>query len=110
MIANRLERLPTLATVVVAVLVVAACAMQLRGDEDQTSPAASVAPGSDPAAERLKQCRAVTYEQKEALLECRKIWAEKRRQFLEQNREIEPDARRDRLLPSAAPLPEPERK
>ena len=36
-----LERLPTVAAVVLVVLVVAACAIRLRGDEDQTMSAAS---------------------------------------------------------------------
>jgi len=33
---------------------------------------------------KLAECRSVTYEQKDALSECRKAWAEKRRQFLGQ--------------------------
>src|SRR5438045_4713739 len=32
----------------------------------------------------LAECRSVTYEQREALSECRKAWDEKRRQFLGQ--------------------------
>jgi hypothetical protein len=33
---------------------------------------------------KLAECRFVTYEQKDAFSECRKVWAEKRRQFLGQ--------------------------
>ena len=39
---------------------------------------------ADPLAAKLAECRSVTYEQKDALTECRKAWAEKRRQFLGQ--------------------------
>ena len=48
----------------------------------------SLEPGStssDPLAAKLAECRSVTYEQKDALTECRKAWAEKRRQFLGQD-------------------------
>src|SRR5262249_3505009 len=79
-----IERIPALAAVMLAVLVVAACAIRLRGDEAQTSTPASDHVTSDPLATKLTECRSVTYEQKEALSECRKAWAEKRRQFLGQ--------------------------
>lgn len=79
-----LEQLPTLAAVLLVVLVVAACAIRLRGDEGQTSATASVDVNYDPLATKLAGCRSVTYEQKDALSECRKAWAEKRRQFLGQ--------------------------
>jgi conjugative transfer region protein TrbK len=67
---------------VLLVLVVAACAIRLRGDEEQTNAAASADMTSDPLAKKLGECRSVTYEQKDALSECRKAWAEKRREFL----------------------------
>jgi conjugative transfer region protein TrbK len=79
-----LERLPTATAMVLVVLVVAACAIRLRGDEDQTSSPASADRAADPLATKLAECRSVTYEQKDALSECRKAWAEKRRQFLGQ--------------------------
>jgi conjugative transfer region protein TrbK len=75
-----IERLPTLAAVVLVVLVVAACAIRLRSDEGH--PSAYVT--SNPVATKLAECRSVAYEQKDALSECRKVWAEKRRQFLGQ--------------------------
>jgi conjugative transfer region protein TrbK len=106
MIANKIERLPAAAGVICVVLVVAACAMQLRGDEDQTSSVASAAPASDLMAAKLEHCRAVTYEQKEALLACQKIWAEKRRKFLRWNSESVPDP--SRSPPSVARTPAPE--
>ena len=84
MITKELERLPYAAAMVLVVLVVAACAIRLRGDEPQTNSAASADGASDPLATKLAECRSVTYEQKDALSECRKAWAEKRRQFLRQ--------------------------
>jgi conjugative transfer region protein TrbK len=79
-----LDRLPTVAAVALVVLVVAACAIQLRDDESQTPSAASADQASDALTAKLAGCRSVTYEQKDALSECRKAWAEKRRQFLGQ--------------------------
>jgi conjugative transfer region protein TrbK len=86
-----LERLPILTAVVLVVLVVAACAIRLRDDEAQTNTAASDV-ASDPSAAKLTECRSVTYEQKDALSECRKAWAEKRRQFLGQKTPPLPDS------------------
>lgn len=81
---NKLERLPTMAAMMLVVLIVAACAIRLRGDEDQSASATSADHASDTLATKLADCRSVTYEQKDALSECRKAWAEKRRQFLGQ--------------------------
>jgi conjugative transfer region protein TrbK len=78
------ERIPALVAVVLVVLVVAACAIRLRSDEGQTNTTRSSDGTSDPLATKLAECRSVTYEQKDALPECRKAWAEKRRQFLGQ--------------------------
>ena len=79
-----LDRLPLMAAMVLVVLTVAACAIRLRDDGNQTAPATSSDQASDPLATRLTECRSVTSEQKEALSECRKAWAEKRRRFLGQ--------------------------
>jgi len=79
-----LERLPSVAAVMLVVLVVAACAIRLRGDEDQINSSAVVDQAADPLVTKLAECRSVTYAQKDALSECRKAWAEKRRQFLGQ--------------------------
>jgi conjugative transfer region protein TrbK len=79
------ERLPIVAAALLVVVVVAACAIRLRDDE---SPSASSPPTDqsiDPLATKLAACRSVTYEQKDALSECRKAWAEQRRQFLGRN-------------------------
>jgi conjugative transfer region protein TrbK len=82
--AKALEHIPRLAAVVLVVLVVAACAIRLRGDEEQPAMPAAAEITPDPLAAKLAECRSVTYEQKDALSECRKAWAEKRRQFLGQ--------------------------
>ena len=77
-----LDRLPIMAAMVLVVLIVAACAIRLRDDENQNTSATSFDQASDPLTTKLAECRSVTYEQKDALSECRKAWAEKRRQFL----------------------------
>jgi conjugative transfer region protein TrbK len=77
----KLDRLPMAAAMLLVVFIVAACAIRLRDDESQT-PSAAEAP--DPLATKLAECRPVTYEQKNAVSECRKAWAEKRRHFLGQ--------------------------
>ena len=79
-----LDRLPTIAAVVLVVLVIAACTIHLRGDDNQAPSATSMDQAADPLAAKLEQCRSVTSEQREALAECGKVWAEKRRQFLGQ--------------------------
>ena len=78
----RIDRLPTIAAMVLIVLTVAACAIRLRDDGNQTASATSSDQASDPLITKLAECRSVTSEQKEALSECRKAWVEKRRQFL----------------------------
>ena len=90
---TKLDRLPMAAAMLLVVLVVAACAIRLRDDESQTSSAASAAEASDPLTAKLAECRSVTYEQKDALSECRKAWAEKRRQFLGQKTPAPSDSR-----------------
>lgn len=78
----RFARVPVAAAAGLAVLLVAACAIRLRIDESATQSSVSLASKPDVTAAKLEQCRTVTYEQKDALLECQKIWAEQRSQFL----------------------------
>lgn len=102
MITSRRERLPTVAAALIAVLVVAACAIHLRGDESDTESPGSRAPNSDPMAAKLERCRTVSAEQRDALLECQEIWAEKRRQFFGQSRSsMRPEAK----ARSSSPVP-----
>jgi conjugative transfer region protein TrbK len=81
---TRLKRLPTVTAIVLLVLAVAACAFPLRGDQDQANSSASADQTSDPLATKLAECRSITSEQNDALAECQKAWAGKRRQFLGQ--------------------------
>jgi conjugative transfer region protein TrbK len=79
---HTLKALSLWMTACVGMLVVAACAIRLRDDESLTRSTASVAQESHTTmAAELERCRTITYEKKEMLPECRKIWAEKRRQF-----------------------------
>jgi conjugative transfer region protein TrbK len=79
-----LDRLPTIAAVVLIILVIAACTIHLRGEDNQAPSVTSMDQASDRLAAKLEQCRSVTSEQKDALADCQKVWAEKRRQFLGQ--------------------------
>ncbi|HJP67853.1 MAG TPA: putative entry exclusion protein TrbK-alt [Sphingomicrobium sp.] len=85
MMINNLERLPRVAAVLVVVLIVAACAIRLRGDESDTESPRPLAPKSDWTAAKLEQCRTVSSEQRDVLLECQRMWAEKRCQFFGQS-------------------------
>ncbi|MET4328619.1 conjugative transfer region protein TrbK [Bradyrhizobium sp. i1.15.2] len=99
---TRFERLPAAIALALAVLVVAACAIQLRGNETETDQSrAELDHVENPVAAKLERCRAVTYEQRDAVLECQKIWAKQRRQFLNQKDSF--SQRSDREPPSARP-------
>ncbi|MET4608455.1 conjugative transfer region protein TrbK [Bradyrhizobium sp. JR4.1] len=99
---SRFERMSTAIALALAALVVAACAIQLRGNETETAQSnASLDHVANPVAAKLERCRAVTYEQRDALLECQKIWAEQRRQFLSQKDRFSP--RSDSEAASAGP-------
>ena len=75
----------SLGATICAVVLAAACTVHLRGDDNQLQATASAAQGSDPIAAELERCRSVSYEQTDRLAECRKVWAEQRRQFLKQS-------------------------
>jgi conjugative transfer region protein TrbK len=79
-----LDRLLKSTAMVIVVLVIAACTIHLRGDKDQAAAIPPTDQAAGPLAAKLAECRSVTYEQKAALAECRKAWAEKRNQFLRQ--------------------------
>ena len=82
---SQFNRLSTFAGVATMVLVVAACAVKLR-DAEQASSASPASEDPNPQAAELARCRAVTPEQKDALEECRRVWAEQRRRFLRQSK------------------------
>jgi conjugative transfer region protein TrbK len=84
---SRIKRLLFVATAaVVPALVVAACAIQLRGHDDSVMAASSITPVIDPVAGELERCRTVTSEQEAELQACRRVWAEHRRRFLGQKK------------------------
>ena len=79
---QKLSRIPYLMASVLVALAIAACTIPLRGGEEQAKMLEPNSMPPDPLAAKLAECRSATYEQKDALTECRKAWAEKRRQFL----------------------------
>jgi conjugative transfer region protein TrbK len=81
---QKLNRIPHLAALALVGLIAAAYTISLRSDEEQAKALEASGTTADPLAAKLAECRSVTYEQKDALTECRKAWAEKRRQFLGQ--------------------------
>src|SRR5216684_7565631 len=105
---SRLDRLSIVAGVAVMVLVVAACAIKLRDDKGQASSASPASEDPNPLAAELARCRRVTPEQTDALEECRRIWAEQRRQFLGQSKTPSPTSHPHDSTPSIGfPLPGP---
>jgi conjugative transfer region protein TrbK len=100
------------------VVLAAACTIHLRDGDNQPQPATSVVQQPDPVAAEHERCRSIGYEQNDRLAECRKVWADQRRQFLRQNsdtpRNPVPDAtpsasaRDQSRLPSGLyPTPQP---
>jgi conjugative transfer region protein TrbK len=79
---NAFKALSLCTTICVGMSAVAACTIHLRGDENQPQTTGSVVRESDSMAAELERCRTISYEQKDRLAECRKLWADKRRQFL----------------------------
>ena len=82
MIRHGLERFPAVVAIGLAVVAITACAIRLRGEDSTIPPAASVAVRNSSTADQLERCRTITYEQKDALAECEKIWAAQRKEFL----------------------------
>jgi len=81
---SRFKRLPLVAAAASVMLVMAACAIQLRGDGDEAA-SKSVGPQTTGAVDSsLARCRTVTPEQTATYDDCRRIWAENRRRFFGQ--------------------------
>ncbi|HAO41150.1 MAG TPA: hypothetical protein DEA80_16455 [Afipia sp.] len=98
----------SLSATVVAVVLAATCTIHLRNDDNQPQPATSVAGEPNPVAAELERCRSIGYEQRDKLTECRKVWAEQRRQFLGQNRNParpDPDATPSATVKDQSRLP-----
>jgi conjugative transfer region protein TrbK len=82
---NAFKALSVGVTICIGALAAAACTIHLRGDESPPETAASVGQRTEPASADLERCRGISYEQQDKLRDCRKIWAEKRHQFLGRN-------------------------
>jgi conjugative transfer region protein TrbK len=78
---SRVKRLPVVAAAASVMLVMAACAIQLRGDGDEaaSNPAGPQTTGAVDSS--VARCRTVTPEQTATYDYCRRIWAENRRRF-----------------------------
>ena len=74
------RRFPLIAAIGIVVLSVAACAVQLRPDQD-SEPSAVASEDSHPLAPKLESCLTVTPDQTATFEYCRRVWAENRRRF-----------------------------
>ncbi|TAH68496.1 MAG: conjugal transfer protein TrbK [Rhodopseudomonas palustris] len=104
---SKLNRLTMLAGVVTTAFIAVACTIPLR-DPEQSPTASPAAEHPDPLATELARCRTLTIEQKDAVVSCRRLWAEQRRQFLRQKLTPPPaglldDEARNTQLPVQAP-------
>jgi conjugative transfer region protein TrbK len=76
------RRFPLVAAIGLVVLSLAACAFQLRHDEQaQPSSAPTSSEVDQPLAPKLESCLTVTPEQTATFEYCRRVWAENRRRF-----------------------------
>jgi conjugative transfer region protein TrbK len=77
---NLFRRFPLIAMIGFAMVVVAACAIQLHpNDDDPPPPPQADAP--DTLATKLETCLTVTPDQAATFEYCRRVWAENRRRF-----------------------------
>ena len=109
---NGIRRLLFVVTVAVVPAFVAACAIQLRGDDNSALGASPVTQLRDPVAAELERCRTVSSEQVADIQECRRVWAENRRRFLGQRKAPAApsgDAQPSTLGPSPAQRKDPGR-
>jgi conjugative transfer region protein TrbK len=75
------EFLLPIVAVALTVLVIAACAIELRKDEVSDLVSPSRLQETDSVATKLDRCRTVTAEQTAEIENCRHVWAENRRRF-----------------------------
>ena len=81
---SRFKRLPIVAATASVMLVMAACAIRLRGDGDEAASNSAGPQTTGTLASSLARCRTVTPEQAATYDDCRRIWAENRRRFFGQ--------------------------
>ena len=101
---NAFRALSVAVTICIGALAAAACTIHLRGGESLPETTASVSQRTEPAAAELERCRSISYDQQDKLRECRKIWAERRSQFLGQQGDVAADpSRLDSENPPSSP-------
>lgn len=105
---QKLSRISYLVALALVALAIATCNIPLRGGEEPAKMLGPDAKPADPLAAKLAECRSVTYEQKDALIECRKAWVEQRRQILGQDAQAPSDSRMPQAGPSLFVAPKDE--
>lgn len=81
---SRFKRLPMVAAAASMMLVMAACAIQLRSDGNEAASNLAGPQTTGTLGSSLERCRTVTPEQTATYDHCRQIWAENRRRFFGQ--------------------------
>jgi conjugative transfer region protein TrbK len=99
------KRLPIVAAAGSVMLVMAACAIQLRGDGDETASNSAGPQTTGTLGSSLARCRTVTLEQTATYDHCRRIWAENRRRFFGQKGSAAAPAGSDALSSQPSALP-----
>ncbi|WP_354122213.1 putative entry exclusion protein TrbK-alt [Bradyrhizobium sp. LA6.12] len=102
---SRFKRLPVVAAAASMMLVMAACAIQLRGDGAETASNSASPRTAGALASSLARCRTVTPEQTATYDHCRQIWAENRRRFFGQKGGATAPAGSDALSSPPSELP-----
>ncbi|WP_354115840.1 putative entry exclusion protein TrbK-alt [Bradyrhizobium sp. LA7.1] len=102
---SRFKRLPVVAAAASMMLVMAACAIQLRGDGDEAASNSAGPRTTGTLASSLARCRTVTLEQTATYDHCRQIWAENRGRFFGQKGSATAPAGSD--APSSQPSESP---
>jgi conjugative transfer region protein TrbK len=99
------KRLPVVAAAASVMLVMAACAIQLRGDGDEASSNPADPQTTGTLAPSLARCRTVKPEQTATYDYCRRIWAENRRRFFGPTKSTAAPASNARLNDQSSELP-----
>lgn len=86
----------------IGVLVVTACTIQLRGEEESSPPRAEQM--TDATSSDLARCRSVTAEEATVYQHCKQVWAENRRRFFGKKAGA-PAPDRDESAAGLAPAP-----
>ncbi|WP_442868915.1 putative entry exclusion protein TrbK-alt [Bradyrhizobium sp. CCBAU 25338] len=102
---SRFKRLPIVAAAGSMMLVMAACAIQLRGDGNEAASNSAGPQTTGTIGSSLARCRTVTPEQTATYDDCRQIWAENRRRFFGQKRSATAPAGSDALSSQPSELP-----